>query len=362
MSGAGRQTLLLSAQLKNRGHKINVIAPSGALQKKCQRYRIKFHRIKMRSYLNRKADHRIRELIMKIKPDIVHCHGLRGGWLGRLAVRKLPNFTVVYTEYHLTSETSIKNLVWREFIMRGMRFFTKFTDVTIAPSNAIKNFLIKNKLAKNHNIFIIPELIEGKYIRSYTFKKPQGVPQIIGTIGSLTPHKGYIFLLESLQALHKMEIGDSWRCQIVGTGPLERLLKKRIRKMHLSKYVNLLGKSENLIETMRHFSCYVQSSISEPYGSITSRALALGIPVVVTRKGGLPDIVQNGVNGMVVPYGKQIIMAQAVKEILENEKKRNEMGFAAKQYAKNVLSPKLITDRIEQIYDKALKIRKFKNM
>ena len=361
MSGAGRQTLLLSIQLRNRGHKITILAPAGALQKKSNQNKIEFMAVRMRSYLDREADHKIRAILCKLQPDIVHCHGMRGGWMGRLASRKLNKIAVIYTEYYLTNETMIKNLVWRKFILKGLGYFNKFTDVTITSSNAIKKFLINHKLSQFHKTFVIPELIERKYITASCFRKPQGIPLIIGTVGSFTHNKGYVFLLDSLRELQKMKINADWRCQIVGAGQLEKPIKKIIKKYKLSRAISLLGRAEDLMGAMRHFTCYVQSSISEPFGSITARAMALGIPPVVSQRGGLVDLVNSGTSGIVVPYGRPIIMAQALKEILENEKVRNEMARSAKQHAKTFFDPRIVTSRIEQTYERALRIRKFKN-
>ena len=89
--------------------------------------------------------------------------------------------------------------------------------------------------------------------------------------------------------------------------------------------------------------------------------MALGVPPVVTNVGALPEIVKHGESGLVVPYGKTEKLAMALYEILHDRRRANRMGKTAQRFVRRNFDHKLLIDRLEAVYLKALRTRRFKN-
>ena len=360
MGGAPRHVFILSQALKKRGHTVTVICPPGAMVTRLREAKIKVEVIAMGSPLDRKADHKIRAALGRVKPDIIHCHGLRGGWLGRMAARKLKSMAVVYTEHLWTKEYHLTSRVWEEFQLRGLKLMDRYTDVSIAISGSVKAFLLERKIAPRGKLVVIPNMLNPDFISPKRYLKPQGLPKIIGSIGSLNVQKGYLALLEALATLREKKLPCDWRCQIIGTGPLERIIRRRVKKFKLSGLVSVKSPTDDIVETMRHFYCYVQNSRAETAGRAVIEAMALGVPVIVTNRGALPEIVHHKQNGMVVSYGKPEQLADALEKMLLNDTLARRLGEEGRREVMRRFAEKAITDRIEKVYAKALNSRHFK--
>jgi len=359
MTGAPRHVLFLSNELKRRGHKVLIIAPPGPIIKLFKKAHLPAKEIVMKSPLDRRADHKIRDEIIKFNPDIVHCHGTRGGWLGRLAARKVKNCAIVYTEHLWTKDYHIGNPVWHEFQLTGLKYMDKFTDATIAVSRSVRDFLTKSKIVPKGKVFLVPNVLDPQFATVARYNKPEGVMKVIGSVGSLNGQKGYLFLIEALGELARRKI-KNWRCQIIGSGPLEKIMRRKIRKYKLIDKVTIITKVDDICETMRHFSIYIQNSATESFGMAVMEAMALGIPPIVTNRGALPEIVDNDVSGIIIPYGKPDKIASAIIKLIEDPKLYQRISRQARAKIIGKYSPTSVTQRIEKIYIRAIKNKQFK--
>ena len=358
--GVPRHVLVLVQELKKRKHKVSVICPSGPLTKTFRALGVRTEIIAMGSPLDRWADHKIRTALEHIHPDIVHCHGLLGGWLGRLAARKLRNIAVVYTEHFWTPDYHLTNRVWEEFQLRGLGVMDRFTDMTIAVSGTVKTFLVSRNIVPDSKVIVVPNMLSPDFVGLKKYNKPEGVPQIIGSIGSFNVHKGHLMLIEALKILNNKKISVDWRCQFVGSGPLEKTMAKRIIRYRLSSRASLRPPTDDIIEVMRHFSCYVQNSRAEPFGVVVMEAMSLGVPVIATDRGALPEMVRHRETGLVVPYGQPKKLAQAIAKILTDRRLSEELGENARRAVLGKFAIKPVVDRIERVYRKAIRNRQFK--
>ena len=111
---------------------------------------------------------------------------------------------------------------------------------------------------------------------------------------------------------------------------------------------------------MRHFTCYVQYSRAETFGLPVIEALSLGVPVIVASRDALIEIVRNGKNGLVIPFGKPEVLADAIARLLTDDELARRLGEAGREAATRRFIEKLVVDRIENIYTKAVVMRRFK--
>jgi len=360
MAGVARHVLLLSKELKKRGHDVSAIVAPGPVANQFKKNKIPCYSVKFKASLNRRLYHKVRDIIASIKPDVVHCHGNKAGWQGRLAVRRLPKIAVVYSEYHFTKDFNISNPVWREFHLRSMALLDQFTDITIATSPSIRRYLISRGLSRRNRTVVLPCPVDPLFLKNKRYKKPEEVPQIIGAMGSLNPHNGYLWLLQALFLMRKEDKHGNWRCQIIGDGPLKKTIRKKIKKLKLTKHVDMFNPVSNQLSTMRHFTYYVQYSTSESTGARLLETMALGVVPVCSNRGALTDIVENNKNGIVVPLGRPNELALALEDLIKNKKKYDKLSDNASETVADHYALCDIGERLELTYLKALRIRHFK--
>jgi glycosyltransferase involved in cell wall biosynthesis len=165
---------------------------------------------------------------------------------------------------------------------------------------------------------------------------------VIGYVGRIDPRKGVLDLVAALPAV-RAEVPHA-RLVIVGDDPwgafpdyLERVRACR-DAIHVPWHDNAPG-------LMRHLDVLVAPSHQEPFGTVISEAMAVGTPVVATRVGGLAEVVDDGVTGLLVEPGDPDALARAVVEVL---RRRAGMGTAARQAARRFAAD-AYADRVEAL-------------
>jgi glycosyltransferase involved in cell wall biosynthesis len=125
--------------------------------------------------------------------------------------------------------------------------------------------------------------------------------RVVVSVGRLSPVKGLDLLVEAMGALHRHDEPPA-RCFIVGAGPLRGELKRRVRSLGLSKHVQLVGaippERLPLFYGAADITCLL--SLSEGCPNVVLESLACGTPVVATRVGGVPELVRDGENGLLL--------------------------------------------------------------
>ena len=118
------------------------------------------------------------------------------------------------------------------------------------------------------------------------------------------------------------------RFVIFGEGELRDALERQVRDYHLEKHVLLPGFRTDVLGCLKSFDLFVMSSVTEGLGTSLLDAMACARPIVATRAGGIPEVVDDGVTGLLVPPRDHAAMAQAIVAHVEDEPTRRAMGYA----------------------------------
>src|SRR5439155_8291760 len=123
--------------------------------------------------------------------------------------------------------------------------------------------------------------------------------EVVGTVASLAPHKNHVLLLEAAREVlaHRPRAHFVW----VGEGECRRALERRRRELSLEDRVHMLGFREDALALMTQFDVFALSSYLEGLCTSLLDAQALGVPIVATAVGGVPEVVEDGVTGRLVP-------------------------------------------------------------
>ncbi|MEA1909761.1 MAG: glycosyltransferase family 4 protein [Patescibacteria group bacterium] len=325
LTGAPRHLLALTDNIDQKEFSISVILPQGPLADKLQAKNIKTFLVPMRYRSDVPAVNAMKKLLKKYDPDILHAHGSRGGLLARLAVRNLP-IKVVYTEHLLTKNFRLDNplLYWTH--IRSMRVLDRWTDITIAVSKAVGEFLVQSKITKPDKVKVIyngvdlvPDKVSEDQLdnlrKQYKIDKEEIV---IGTVGSLNLQKDTSCLIKALPKIFTKL--PNAKLLIVGSGPLQHRLQKLSKKLKIEKKVIFTGSIENVSPLLKLMNIFVLPSRSEAFGLSVLEAMRMGIPVVATKVGGLSEVIVNNRNGIFVPAGDPKKLTSAIMKILNDRK------------------------------------------
>lgn len=176
----------------------------------------------------------------------------------------------------------------------------------------------------------------------------------IGAAGRLVPIKGYDRLLDAFATLRTRH--PQVRLQIAGEGPARFDLERRASALGLGESVDFLGWRDDLPALMARWSIFVQPSREEALGITALQAMALGLPVVASDAGGLPEIVEHGVTGIIVPSTDVPSLVEALGDLLKDPQRRTELGDAARRRAAQFTEQRFGAG-IESVYRDVLRLR-----
>ncbi len=152
---------------------------------------------------------------------------------------------------------------------------------------------------------------------------PAGAP-VVGNVAALTAHKDHATLVEAM-ALLRVLVPEA-RLVIAGDGELRPALEARVRERRLGDRIAFAGFRGDLDRLLPAFSVFCLSSRLEGLGTSLLDAMAFGLPVVATAAGGIPEAVEDGVSGRLVPPGDPAALADALAAVLQDEAGRRALG------------------------------------
>jgi glycosyltransferase involved in cell wall biosynthesis len=275
---------------------------------------------------------RLKKLISERQIDLMHAHSPVAAAGARLAfARKLP---FVYTEHNVW-ERFRRPTYWANLLTfgRNAHVFTVSDHVrdSIRYPFALRTWKMPPVETLYHGIDPneVPRWAEGNGIR-----KELGIPEdafVVGTVANFKPHKGYRQLVRS--AAEVKRVAPDVRFVLVGAGELESEIKSRVRRLGLQRTVLFAGYREDAPRVTSAFDVFALASVNEGLSIALVEAMALGKPAVVTRVGGLPEVVEDGREGIVVPPESPKHFAAALLSLWKNEALRRRLGEAARERA-----------------------------
>jgi glycosyltransferase involved in cell wall biosynthesis len=152
---------------------------------------------------------------------------------------------------------------------------------------------------------------------------------IVGTVGRLDRVKGHTFLLEC--AKHILKVKKDVLFYIIGSGPLEEDLRKQMIGYGMKERVRFLGFREDAHSLIAHMDIFVLSSLHEGIPYVLLEAMSLSRPVVCTEVGGIREVVQNQVDGLLVPPEDPEALSQAILSLLNDAEYAAQLGRNARK-------------------------------
>ncbi len=180
-------------------------------------------------------------------------------------------------------------------------------------------------------------------------------PRLVSILvpGRLVHEKGHVDLLEAVSILRQE--GRRFLVVLVGDGPLRDSLASAISEKDLAPFVTLAGRLSHpeLLAAIRDSDIVAVPSRFEGFGLAALEGMALGKPVVATDAGGLPEVVEDGVTGWVVPARAPTALASALRKLMDDPALRHRMGLAGLARSRRQFALSAIVDRLRGMYRRA---------
>jgi len=145
---------------------------------------------------------------------------------------------------------------------------------------------------------------------------------------------------------------------MVGEGSLRQRLEKQVKGEKLQNKFIFTGWREDMYEILSMLDILVLPSLNEAVGMILIEAQALGVPVIATNVGGIPEVIRDNQTGILVPSGDIHSLAQAIMHLLEDEQKRLAMAQAARNWIRDKFKAQDMVNEISDLYQELISNRK----
>ncbi len=180
---------------------------------------------------------------------------------------------------------------------------------------------------------------------------PAGAP-VIGTLARLEEQKGICYFLRALP-----DLAQRWPGLVVliaGDGALRKALEAEAAALGVNGYTRFLGFVPDAVAIMSLMDVVVIPSVWEPFGLAAAEAMAVGRPVVVSRVGGLPEIVSDGESGLLASPGEPAALAQAIDRLLADPALRDRLAAAGRQRVAERFTLEVMTGNMLALYAELL--------
>ncbi len=303
-------------------------------------------RLARRSQLSVAPWGRLYRSLAGAKIDLLHCHMPRASVPGTIVGRLARVPVIVNHEHGWAFEGKpVRRFLDRKVVARG-------GDVLIAVSERDRQKMIDVEHIPPARIAFLPNGIGRPHPDGHDVRREFGVASdtgFVGAIGRLFPEKGHEDLIHAI-ALLKREHAGPIRCVIAGVGPERERLGALIGDLGVSEEVRLLGRRNDVPDLIRALDVAVLSSRREGSPLAVMEYMAGAAPIVATAVGGVPELIEDGVHGLLVKPGAPAELAAAIGTLLKDRPLASRLGQAAHERQLAKFDIDIVVRQLEGIY------------
>jgi glycosyltransferase involved in cell wall biosynthesis len=299
--------------------------------------------------------YRLARLIRQRRPDVVHAHLPYAGIMGRLATRLAPVPAMVYTEHNLFER-------YHRLTALVHRWTYSWSDATICVSEAVQQSAEakakvkgKTRLQTIRNGVDWHDILAARHDPAET-RAELAVPpadKVVVHVASFTPKKRHEDLLHAARLL--LDEQPDVTFLLVGDGPLRTEMEARARELGVEHKVRFLGHRLDAVRIMAAGDLFVLPSLYEGLPISLLEAMAVGRPAVATRVGAIPEVVTEGVNGLLVEPCDPPLLAASMRQVLNDPVMQERFSRNAVQRVTAEFGIDVMVRSVERLYEDVLR-------
>jgi len=323
LNGALVHTLLLSRELIAQGHDVHVVChPQHWLWQQCQAHDIPCFGSTMRRRWS--EIRRVSQYARQQQIQVIHTHMSRAHFFGVL-LRSATGLPCVATAHSCHFQL---HWWWNDFVIANSEATRRYhLRYNFVPQDRIRTIHCTSDLEQFH----LMTATDRKTLRDQVGLENDRL--ILGIVGEVTPRKGHRELFQALPELRQRF--PSLQVWVVGRADRKSRYVQQLRRfLHQQRIwgcVKWWGRRANVPHWMAAMDILLVPSLAEPLGLVALEGQAVGIPVVVSDVGGLPEIVQHEANGLVVPVGQPTAILRAVTRLADDPALANRLTAAGRE-------------------------------
>lgn len=297
---------------------------------------------------------KLARLLRERSPDLVHMHLPYAAIVGRMAARLSGVKATIYTEHNvfdrynwLTALAHKKTLSWN--------------DAVICVAEAVRSSVMGNchpgpstRVVTIHNGFNWQDISCHDY-NPAAVRSEFGIPDehaIVAQVASFTPKKRHQDLLSAAKSVLDKQPQTTFL--LVGQGPLFNQTKEAAQTLGILDHMVFTGTRNDALRLMAASDVVTLSSEFEALPVCILEAMALERPVVATRVGGVPEVIINGGNGILVEPKNSTQLAEGILSLLRSPELRSRLGRQARKTIRQQFDLRNMVARVEAMYDEVL--------
>lgn len=334
----------------SRGFAVEVLAlaEGGRMADQLKAAGIAVHRLALRDYYPGSVLRAARALV-GARPDVLHTHGHFAGVVGRLAAR-LVGLRAVVHHLHTVDDTL------RRRHLRMERLLGRVTRRVLCCSSCVARHARQDLGLPDTLLEVVPNGVQPAPLigRAEARRLLSDPPSpVVGCVGSLRPHKGQSVLLRAFASLPDERRAGS--LVLVGEGPERPRLERLARELGIADRLRMPGERADVRRLLAGFDLLVAPSIGrEGLGVAVLEGMDAGLPVIASRVGGLPEVVADGLTGLLIPEDDPAALAEAMARILARPDRGAAFGAEGRRRVESHFRAAPMVRRVESIYEVAL--------
>ncbi len=336
--GGQNQVYLLIAGLKNYGIKQLLITPEGSpLEKKVKKLNIEVKNLNPVNDIDFVSGIKFRKIVKKKNPDIIHFHTSKSLGIGCWALRGVKVKTVFTRRVGLSVSKSKINLIKY-----------KYPDLIVVISEYIRNHL--NSLGFKNIIRIYSTVDLDRFQLKKNIEKNNRLN--IGMVGAFDlRNKDFITFIKSAGYVLKKETGVELKFLIAGKGKDENKIMEFIKSLNITENVKIAGFIPDIEKFISSIDILVHTVNFEGLGTVVLQAMAVGVPVIATSVGGIPELIENGINGYLVEKNNPLDTSEKIIKLIKDVELRRRFSIKSRKIVESEFSKEKMIQEYMKLYE-----------
>ncbi len=347
--GGEQQLVNLYRELERKGFRQTIVCAKGSsMEAYCRVNHLGYISLRKRAGFDPIFGMKLRKIIKDLEADVVHAHDAHSHSMALMA--KLMGGGGLYS---LVVSRRVDFPLGNSFLSR-FKYNSKHVSRVICVSNAIREIAKEGVEDPEKLVTVHSGVDPGRFDRKrkeQSFRKELGLSEsvpLVGNIGALAEHKDPFTFIDT--AAYLKENMDEVYFPVVGKGALLDEVRQHIRKRGMEKQVILTGFREDIPSVLADLDVLLVPSKTEGLGTTILDAFVAGVPVVATRAGGIPEMVEHERTGLLADVGDFRTLGEHVKRLLSDEELRDKVVSGAREKVRDFFVDRM-AEKTVKVYE-----------